>query len=320
MNFNKIATLINQEKIKLRMKPTIGGQAVIEGVMMRSPNYYATSVRNEKGKIVTQIKKIKKKPKFLKFPFIRGIANLIEMLVLGIKTLTWSASQVSEEEEQLSNTQMVFTLIIAFAFGIFLFVALPYILSMLTGVKEESSPMLFNLIDGIIKLAILLLYMYLISLPKDFRRVFEYHGAEHKTVYCYEEGKKLTVKNVKKYSTKHPRCGTSFLFVVVFISIFIFALIPTIILILFPGFIALPFIMRKIILFTLRIIFVFPIASIAYELLKLSGKYSRNPIVKLISLPGIMLQYITTKEPDNKQMEVAIKSMELVLAKEKIKI
>ncbi|MCK5283229.1 MAG: DUF1385 domain-containing protein [Nanoarchaeota archaeon] len=302
------------------MKPTIGGQAVIEGVMMRSPNYYATSVRNEKGKIVTQIKKIKKKPKFLKFPFIRGIANLIEMLVLGIKTLTWSASQVSEEEEQLSNTQMVFTLIIAFAFGIFLFVALPYILSMLTGVKEESSPMLFNLIDGIIKLAILLLYMYLISLPKDFRRVFEYHGAEHKTVYCYEEGKKLTVKNVKKYSTKHPRCGTSFLFVVVFISIFIFALIPTIILILFPGFIALPFIMRKIILFTLRIIFVFPIASIAYELLKLSGKYSRNPIVKLISLPGIMLQYITTKEPDNKQMEVAIKSMELVLAKEKIKI
>lgn len=305
----------------MKNKPSIGGQAVLEGVMMRSPNYYATSVRNEKGNIVTQTKKIKKRPSFFKWPFIRGIANLIDMLVIGIKTLTWSANQISDEEdEQLSSTQITFTLILSIGFAILLFVALPYFLSVITGVKEESSPILFNLIDGIIKMAILLIYMYSISLIKDIRRVFEYHGAEHKTVHCYEAGKTLTVKNIKKYSTKHPRCGTSFIFIVFLISMFAFALIPTMLESLFPSFLSLPFWPRKGLLFMIRVPFILPIASIAYEALKLSGKYTKNSIVRLISYPGILLQYITTKEPDKKQIEVAIKSMELVMTREKIKI
>jgi uncharacterized protein YqhQ len=304
----------------MKKKPMIGGQAVLEGVMLRSPNHYATAVRNEKGKIVTQIKKLKKRPKWFKWPFIRGVANLIDMLIIGIKTLTWSANQISDEEdEKLSDMQLFLTLAVSFAFAILIFVALPYFLSVITGVKEESSPILFNLIDGVIKIVIFLAYLYGISLMKDIRRVFEYHGAEHKTVYCYEDGKKLTVKNVKKYSTRHPRCGTSFLFIVLLISMFVFALIPSFVLSVFPLFGNLSFIFRKIILFSLRIVFIPLIASISYELLKLSAKFSENAIVKLISLPGMLLQYITTKEPDNKQIEVAIKSMEIVLKKEKIK-
>ena len=305
----------------MKNKPGIGGQAVMEGVMMRSPNYYATSVRNDKGNIVTQTRKIKKYPSFFKFPFVRGVVNLIEMLIIGIKTLTWSANQISDDEdEQLTDFQIGLTLFVSIGFAILLFVALPYFLSTITGVKEESSPILFNLIDGIIKIMVLVIYIYSISLIKDIKRVFEYHGAEHKTVYCYEEGKPLTVKNVKKYSTKHPRCGTSFILIVLLISIFVFALIPTLMTLIFPNFMSIQYMLRRVILFVVRILFLPIVASISYELLKLSGKYSKNPFVKMISYPGILLQYITTKEPDNKQIEVAIKSMELVMSKDKIKI
>jgi uncharacterized protein YqhQ len=301
-----------------RKVSAMGGQAVIEGVMMRSQDYYSVAVRNEKGKIVTKSAKIKKKSGLLKFPFIRGVSNLIEMMIIGIKALTWSAAQVSDEEdEKLSNNQMIFTLISAFGFAILIFIGLPYLLSILTGVKEESSPITFNLIDGVIKIAIFLIYLYLISLIKDIKRIFEYHGAEHKTVHCYEAEKELTVKNVKKYSTKHPRCGTSFLFIVMLISIFVFALIPSLVVLIYPSFNLLPFLLRKIILFTLRILFIPVIAGISYELLKLSGKFSKNPVVKIITYPGILLQYITTKEPDDKQIEVAITSMKEVLKKDK---
>ena len=308
----------SKDKMK---KPSIGGQAVLEGVMLRSPKYYATSVRTEKGKIVTQLKKIKKRPKWMKLPFIRGIVNLIDMLIIGIKTLNWSANQISDEpEEKLSQGQIIVTLLIAIGFAILLFMALPYFLSSLTGVIEESSPILFNVIDGIIKVIIFLAYLYIISYMKDIRRVFEYHGAEHKVVYCYENGKKLTLQNIKKYSTKHPRCGTSFLFIVIIISIFVFTLIPPIVIALYPSFITLNFWIRRLILFAIRVPFIFPIASISYELLKLSDKYQTNHIIKAISLPGILLQYITTKEPDNKQIEVAVNSMNLLLKKEKINI
>jgi uncharacterized protein YqhQ len=296
-------------------KPLIGGQAVLEGVMLRSPDYYVTCVRNEKGKIISQTEKIAPKPGWMKLPFIRGVTNLIEMLFIGIKTLTWSANQISDEDEKLSNTQLILTLAAAIGFAIFLFVALPYILSLLTSVKEESSPFLFNVIDGVIKIIIFLLYLYLISFMKDIRRVFEYHGAEHKVVYCYEADKEITLKNVKKFSTKHPRCGTSFLFIVLLIGIFVFAIIPPLVLSILPSFAYFPFLIRKIILFILRIAFIPLIASISYELLKLTSKHSKNPLVKLISLPGLLLQHITTKEPDDKQIEVAIKSMQLVLAK-----
>ena len=302
-------------------KPSIGGQAVLEGVMMRSPNYYATSVRNDKGNIVVQLKKVKKYPAFFKLPFVRGIVNLIDMMVIGIKSLTWSANQISDDEdEKLSNFQITLTLFVSIGFAILLFVALPYFLSTITGVKEEVSPILFNLIDGIIKIAVFIIYIYAISMIKDIKRVFEYHGAEHKTVYCYESGKPLTVKNVKKYSTKHPRCGTSFILIVLLISIAVFSLIPSIMTWIFPSFISLPFFLRKVMLFIIRILFLPLVASISYELLRFSGKHSKNKLVGIISYPGLLLQYITTKEPDNKQIEVAIKSMQLVINKEKIKL
>ena len=298
----------------------IGGQAVLEGVMIKSKRYYATAVRNEKGKIVTQVNKLKNHPKWFNYFFIRGITNLIEMLFIGMKSLTWSANQISDEEdEKLTDWQIFLTVAVAIVFALGIFVALPYILSLFTGVSEEGSPVLFNLIDGIIKVIIFFLYLYLISLMKEIRRVFEYHGAEHKTVYCFEAGKKLTVKNTKKYPTEHPRCGTSFLFLVIVIAIFIFTLIPVILLAIFPNFTNIPFFLRKIILFFLRIAFIPVVAGLSFELLKFSAKFQDKLFGKIISYPGILFQHITTREPDNKQIEVAIKAATLVLKKEGIK-
>jgi len=294
----------------------LGGQAVLEGVMMRSPHYYATSVRKGK-KIVSMMERIKDKPKWTKIPFIRGVVNLIEMLYIGTKSLSWSAQQAEDEEESLSDWQIIGTLIVSFALAIVIFVALPYFLSILTGVSEESSPVLFNLTDGAIKIAILLLYLYFIAKMDDIKRVFEYHGAEHKAVFCYEAEKPLTVKNVKKFSRFHPRCGTSFLLMVALISIFFFSFIVPFVNAFFPSVLALPLLPRKTILFLLRI-FVLPIvASFSYEFLKLSAKNVDNPVIKAVVQPGLWLQRLTTREPNSGQMEVAITSLQMVLKKDK---
>ncbi len=301
-------------------KFSVGGQAVIEGVMMRSKNYYAIACRNEKGKIVSKTEKIKKRSKFLQSPFIRGVVNLGDMLVLGVKALIWSANQQSdEEEEQLNSTEIFWTLLLAFSFSAVFFIALPYFLTNLAGFVEETRPILFNFIDAVIKIAIFIIYLKLISLMKDVKRLFEYHGAEHKVVYCYEAKKKLTVKNAKKYSTKHPRCGTSFIFIVFIFSIMIFSLLPVIVIGLFPNFNDLSFLIRKSVLFPLRILFIPVVAGASYELLKLSAKMKDNLFVKIITFPGIAFQKITTTEPDNKQIEVAIASLKACLKKEKVK-
>jgi uncharacterized protein YqhQ len=300
-------------------KIEVGGQAVIEGVMMRSPNYYSVSIRNPKGKIITQIKKIKKKNVFLKLFFIRGIVSLIEMLVLGIKTLTWSANQQTDDkEEKLSKTEIFWTLFLSIVLVILFFVALPYFLTIILGVAEEQKPILFNLTDGLIKIVLFLAYLYGISLMKDVKTLFQYHGAEHKSVFCYEAGKDLTAKNVKRFSTKHPRCGTSFIFIVLLSSIFIFSLLPVVVLRLNPDFNNLNVWIRKSVLFPLRIAVIPLIAGVAYELLKLSAKFKNNPLIKFVVLPGILLQTITTKEPNSKQIEVAITALNAVLVKEKI--
>lgn len=300
-------------------KIEVGGQAVIEGVMMRSPNYYSVSVRNQKGKIITKTKKTKKKNKLLKLFLIRGIVNLIEMLVLGIKTLTWSANQQTDKkEEKLTKGEIFWTIFISIFFVILFFIALPYFLTLLFGFVEEQKPIIFNLIDGIIKIALFLAYLCLISLMKDVKTLFQYHGAEHKSVYCFEAKKELTLKNVKKYSTKHPRCGTSFIFIVLIASVIIFALLPILVIKFNPNFNELNVWIRKAILFPLRIAVIPIIAGFSYELLKLSAKFKNNFIIKIIVLPGIWLQKITTKEPTNKQIEVALVSLKTVLKKEKI--
>ncbi len=297
-------------------RPVLGGQAILEGVMMRSPHWYASSVRKGK-KIISQLDRIKGKPAWCKFPFIRGIVNLGEMLYIGTKSLSWSAQQQEEDGEKLSDWQIILTLIVSFALAILLFVALPYILSILTGVSEENSPVLFNLIDGVIKIGILLLYLCLISMMEDIKRVFEYHGAEHKAVFCYEGRKPLTVQYVKKFSRFHPRCGTSFLLMVALISIFFFSFIPLFVKAWVPSFLTFPLLPRKVIFFFLRILVLPVVASFSYEFLKLSAKNIENPLIRAVIQPGLWLQRLTTREPDAKQMEVAIKSLQLVLKKDK---
>ncbi len=293
-------------------KPDIGGQAVIEGIMMRSKNNVVTAVR-KKGKIIYKKDKLKKKPKFLQLFFIRGIANLIEMLVLGIKTLNWSASQQVEEEEEISNWAIALTMIIAFAIGIALFMLLPYILTYLIGIKETNNPLGFNIINGIIKAGILVLYVYLISLMKEIRTVFQYHGAEHKAVFCYEDGKKLTVENAKKYTTLHPRCGTTFLIIVIIIGIFLFSFIPSITQSIYPNINNIHWLLKRTILFISRILLLPIVAGFSYEILKFGAIHQDNPIFRSLTMPGLWIQRITTKQPTKKLLEVALAALKKVL-------
>lgn len=298
-------------------KLNIGGQAVIEGVMMRGLGYYVVAVRKNK-KIITKKGLIKKKKyNFLKLPFIRGFVNLVEMLIIGMKSLMWSARQATPTQEKVGKNELVFTILISILFVILFFMALPYFLTSFIGFSEEKKPILFNIIDGIIRIFIFLSYIILISFIKDVKTLFQYHGAEHKAIHCYEKDKKLDLRNVKKFTTLHPRCGTSFLLIVFVMSVIVFSLLPSIILLYYPHFSNWNIWLRKGILFPMRILLVPVIAGISYELLKVSDKHQKNPLFKLISMPGLWLQKITTKEPNNKQIEVAIASLKILLKIEK---
>ncbi|MBR9691640.1 DUF1385 domain-containing protein [Candidatus Woesearchaeota archaeon] len=290
----------------------IGGQAVIEGVMMRSPTKLAVSVRLPNNKIKTKKERLKKN-KYAKWPFFRGAVILIDTLVKGTKVLLWSADQQLDEHEKITKRDVFLTLFFTFSITLLFFVALPYVLAIFSGVKEEVNPILFNLIDGVIKIVLFLGYVIGISFMKDIRRVFQYHGAEHKAVHCYEAGKKLTVANAKKFTTLHTRCGTSFLIIVLMISILVFSILPILVISVYSGFLDLGFWLQKGILFPLRILLIPFIAAISYEVLKASDKYSKFKVLKLITMPGLLVQKITTKEPSNKQIEVAIKSLKEVL-------
>ena len=288
---------------------TVGGQAVLEGVMIRSPNYLVTSVR-KKNKIISKKGPFRqRKSKFLKLPFIRGFVNLVDMLVIGIKSLSWSAEQLSDEEEKFGKYEIAVSLALASLFVILFFIGLPYLLATLIGVKEETRPILFNLVDGIIRISLFLTYVIAISFMKDIARVFQYHGAEHKAVNCYEAGKELTIPNIKKYSTLHLRCGTSFLMFVFAVSILFFSILPSVVMFAYPKFILLSALKRKLILFPLRILFIPIIAGVSYEILKKSDKFKSKTAVKIISSPGLLLQKLTVREPDKKQIEVAIMSL-----------
>ncbi|MEK6858048.1 MAG: DUF1385 domain-containing protein [Nanoarchaeota archaeon] len=283
--------------MKQKSQPSIGGQAVIEGVMMRSPKFTATAVRKKDGKIVFKTEKsnsLIKKYKVLQLPFIRGTISLFEMMVLGVKTLAWSASQ-QEEGEEITFSELFWTVVTAFAFTIIAFVLLPY---MITSFFVQQATLTFNLIDGVIRLALFLGYVWAISYFHEIHRIFQYHGAEHKTVHCYENGKKLTVENVKKFTTLHPRCGTSMIIFVIALSIVLFSFIKSDY---WP------------INVLLRIILIPVIGGIAYEVTKLSAKYQDNIVLKAIIYPGLCTQKLTTKEPDELQIEVAIAAMKKVV-------
>jgi len=296
----------------------IGGQAVIEGVMIRSPKHVSVAVRDPKGKPVIKayrFKSLGEKHKFFKLPFVRGVVSMYEMLRVGLKELVYSGNISSDEEEDLSDFAVTVTIGISLLFAVGLFVALPYILASFFGFAEEESPVLFNLIDGAIKIAILIGYIYAISLMDDIKRVFQYHGAEHKAVNCFEHGEKVTVKNAAKYTTIHKRCGTSFIVFVFLVMLLLFSVVPSLIEFFLPQVSSLSFIWRRVVYFSARLLLLAPVISISYEVLKITSKYD-NFIVNLLAVPGRMIQGLTTKEPDKKQLEIAVLAVNSALDKE----
>lgn len=291
----------------------VGGQAVIEGVMMRSPKAFTVAIRKSNGKIVIKKKSyiaLTERFRFLKIPIIRGAVVLIESLYLGIRALSFSAEEAMDEENPETKTLgskkekkegifvtlwLILSLLMGFALALFIFFYLPLVLVELTGVKGGF---LFNLIDGLIRITFFLIYIWAISLWKSMRRVFEYHGAEHKSIFTFEAGEELTPKNTQKYSTRHPGCGTSFLLIVMVISILVFMFLGR------PHGIS-----GRL----TRLLFVPLIGGISYELTRLSRKKKNSKIVKILITPGLWLQKITTKEPDEKQLEVAIAALKSAL-------
>jgi uncharacterized protein YqhQ len=277
-----------------------GGQAIIEGVMMRSPSKYAIAVRKPDKEIILKTGKLRSlsnRIKFLKWPIFRGIINLIESLTLGLKALTYSAEQATGEEDKINNVEMFFTILIAFVLFILIFIALPTTIARYLD-KYLSSLIVYNLFEGILRIGIFIFYLYFISKIKDIKRVFEYHGAEHKVIYTYEAGEELNVDNVKKYSTLHPRCGTSFIFIVLVISILVFSLLGK---------------QTLLLRITYRVAIIPLIAGLSYEILKLSAKNMDKIFIKWVVMPGLWFQKLTTKEPDEAQIEVAIKALKGVL-------
>ena len=285
-------------------KLMVGGQAVIEGVMMRGPELTATAVRDPSGKIQVEVKpvhSISERFPILKKPFIRGTVSLIESLVIGMKSLSYSAKMAGEEDEQLTDKEMAGTIVFALVLASILFIAIP------TGAAKlfhviTADPVFLNLMEGFLRLIIFLAYIWGISRMKDIRRVFQYHGAEHKTIHCYEAGLPLTVANVQQFSRLHPRCGTNFLLIVMLVSIFVFA------------FLGWPSLAERIVS---RILLLPVVAGISYEIIRLAGR-SDNKIIQTAIKPGLWLQYLTTRPPADDMVEVAIESVKAVLPKEEI--
>ena len=296
------------------MAVRIGGQAVIEGVMMKNMDRYAVSVRKPNGKIETKVEECvsfaEKHPLF-QLPVFRGMANFLESMVIGMKTLNYSASFYEDEEEQTeSRTKqllekilgekaekiiMGIVLVFSLAISIGLFMILPYIASEALG-KLIRNEYVILFMEGIIRIAIFLGYIVLISRMEDIKRVFMYHGAEHKTINCLEAGVPLTPENVDNFSRLHKRCGTSFIFIVMIISMVFF------------FFIRVDTIWLRIVL---RLLFLPLVAGVSYEFIRLAGR-SDNAVVNLLSKPGLWLQGLTTKEPDDEMIEVGIASVEAV--------
>jgi uncharacterized protein YqhQ len=273
-----------------------GGQALIEGVMIRSRTHIVMCVRQPNNEILTSTEKINslsEKYKVLGLPFVRGIVALFEALYFGVKGLYFSANAVVEEEEE-KFTYKEFGIALAMALGLAsLFFIVPFLFTTLfnlTGV-------LFNVAEAIVRLAMFLLYLILVAMWGEFRRILQYHGAEHKAINAHEAGVELNVANVKKFSRLHPRCGTSFIFIVVLVSILLFSIMPDL------GFAA---------RLAYRVLLIPIIGAVSYELLRLSGRYKDSIITKVIALPGLALQRLTTREPSDDMIEVAVKAVEEV--------
>jgi len=278
-----------------------GGQAIIEGVMMRHGNKIAAAVRKPDKEIVFQERyyvPVTKRYKLLGLMFVRGSVTLIEMMIIGMKMLLFSAEvALTEDEVKPQSWQLAISILISFATSLFFFIIVPaYCFSLLKNVI--SNTFLLNIIEGCIRLGLFLCFLGATLLMEDMRRVFMYHGAEHKTVFAWEHGQELTVENVKHYSTRHPRCGTSFILIVMIVSILVFSLLGR------PDF--LHRILYKLLLLPV-------VAGISYEVIRFTGKRIAWRWVQILSWPGLLFQRITTREPTDDQIEVAIAAMKKVI-------
>lgn len=288
----------------------VGGQAVIEGVMMRVPGGYATAVRRKDGSITIDNHKyepLNQRHRWARYPFIRGVIGLFESMKLGMSTLQWSADRMLEdegenpEENKPSKFTTVLTTIFAFALGIGLFVIAPlWITTKLLNIEKQM--LAFNLVAGAFRITFFLLYLWIISWMNDVKRLFEYHGAEHKTVFTFEAGLDLNWENTKRFTTFHPRCGTSFLFIVMLSAILIYALIDTLIMA-GIGQISLP------IRIVAHLIFLPLVGGASYEVIKLTSANMNRAFFRGLAKPGLWLQRITTSEPDESQVEVAVAAL-----------
>jgi len=307
------------KNLKPKKKSSIGGQAVIEGVMMRGPDSISMCVRKADGEIAIEKKPYKsfiQRVSVFKLPILRGVIAFFESMIIGMKTLMNSADyfdlEVDDDEykpskfeefitklfgDKLKDVIVLFSLIISIFLGVGLFIIVPNVIAKFAFSNDR---LMYNVIEGIARLVIFFLYIALISYMEDIRRVFQYHGAEHKTIHCYEHEECLTVENVKKYSVLHPRCGTSFLLIVMVVSIAVFS-----------------FFWDKNFVITLieRLALLPLVAGISYEVIKYAGK-SESKLAEAISVPGMWMQKFTTREPDEKQIEVAIKALENVLVED----
>ncbi len=290
-----------------------GGQAVIEGVMMQSKHKRAIAVRKSNGEIEIKKNKIKSwvsDKNIDKIPFVRGSFILIETMLEGVKSLNFASEFFLEEEEEdaidkffkkvfkdkANDMIMGFTMILALLLSVGMFIVIPTAIGGLFS-KIISNRIILNLLEGIIRIAILFGYMFIISRNKDIQRVFQYHGAEHMSIYCYENDLELTVENARKFTRLHPRCGTNFLFIVMSTSIILFSFFG------WPN---------PLVRIVMRIIFIPIVAGISYEIIRFLGKYN-NKFTKIVAYPGMMLQNLTTQNPDDEQLEVAIAALKAVV-------
>ncbi len=303
---------------------SVGGQAVIEGVMMRSKDRFSTAMRIPSGEIVVKTEEyisLTKRHKVLGLPVLRGVVTFAEMMVIGIKTLNLSADismkEIEKEEaaakgeeyipKDKKSGKLVLTGTVVFAMlaGIGIFFFLPLVLATLTGIERDALP--FNLLAGAIRIIIFLVYIWGISLFGEFKRVFQYHGAEHKSIYAFENGEDMTTDNVARHTTLHPRCGTSFIIIVALMAILVYSISDTIFAAITGS---APNLLER---FAVHFSLLPLVAGGSYELLRLSGKTRNNPITRFFIKPGLWLQKITTKEPTVEQMEVAIVALESAL-------
>ena len=284
--------------------PSYGVQALVEGVLMRGKKALASAMRTPDGKIVVFSEKLKGiyENKLFQIPFLRGLIILWDSLVIGMKYLTISANLQSNDNEKIGGSSLYLAVIISISFAILIFFVLPFFITNLLSNFINLNVISNNFLEGLIRLIIIIIYLWLISLMPEIRRVFAYHGAEHKTINAYEDHSELDVPLVMKYSVQHPRCGTSFLLTLVVFSI-----------ILFSFFGNMTFLMKLI----SRIVFIPIIAMFAYEFIRWLGSHLENPIIRLIAMPNMALQNLTTREPSPEMVEVAIKAFTSLIEFEK---